>query len=74
MTTREAKAVGIGLVTGLLSSPAGYLGGKLFDLYGDYSRAFELNMLVAAAGIAALAFAKMPQPKTVPARASIAAS
>jgi MFS family permease len=54
------------LVTGLLSSPAGYLGGKLFDLYGSYARAFELNMLVAAAGIAALAFAKMPQPKRVP--------
>jgi MFS family permease len=69
-----AKLNGVNLlVTGLLSSPAGYLGGKLFDLYGSYARAFELNMLVAAAGIAALAFAKMPQRKTVPARASLAA-
>jgi MFS family permease len=63
-----AKLNGVNLlVTGLLSSPAGYLGGKLFDLNGNYSRAFELNILVAAAGIAALAFAKMPQPKGVPA-------
>jgi MFS family permease len=70
-----AKLNGVNLlVTGLLSSPAGYVGGKLFDLYGNYSRAFELNMLVAAAGIAALAFAKMPQPKKVPVRASVAVS
>ncbi len=70
-----AKLNGVNLlVTGLLSSPAGYLGGRLFDLYGNYSRAFELNMLGAAAGIAALAFAKMPQPKTVHARASMTAS
>jgi MFS family permease len=69
-----AKLNGVNLlVTGLLSSPAGYLGGKLFDLYGNYSRAFELNMIVAAAGIAALAFARMPQPKTLPAREPMAA-
>jgi MFS family permease len=34
-----AKLNGVNLlVTGLLSSPAGYLGGKLLDLYGNYSR------------------------------------
>lgn len=61
-----AKLNGVNLlVTGLLSSPAGYAGGKLFDLYGNYARAFELNMLVAAVGIAALAFARVPQPKTM---------
>jgi MFS family permease len=52
------------LVGGLLSSPAGFIGGRLFDLYRSYTLGFELNMLVAAIGIAALAFATMPQPKS----------
>ncbi len=51
------------LVGGLLSSPAGFVGGKLFDLYQSYALGFEVNMLVAAIGILALAFAKVPQPK-----------
>jgi MFS family permease len=50
------------LVTGLLSSPAGFIGGKLFDVYGSYKLAFELNMLIAAIGIFALLFATMPHP------------
>jgi MFS family permease len=52
------------LVTGLLSSPAGFVGGTLFDVYGSYNFAFELNMLITAVGIFALAFATMPRPKT----------
>lgn len=51
------------LVGGLLSSPAGFVGGKLFDLYQSYALGFEVNMLIVALGIVALAFAKVPQPK-----------
>lgn len=50
------------LVGGLLSSPAGFVGGKLFDLYQSYALGFEVNMLVVALGIVALAFARVPQP------------
>jgi MFS family permease len=49
------------LLTSVLGSPAGYIGGKIFDLYGGYARAFELNALLAAIGILAMAFAKMPE-------------
>jgi MFS family permease len=52
------------LVSGLLGSPAGFFGGRLFDLYRSYRLGFELNMLVAAIGITALAFATMPHPKS----------
>jgi len=41
---------------------AGFLGGKVFDTYHSYKLAFELNSLVAAAGIFALFFARMPVP------------
>jgi MFS family permease len=51
------------LVTSVLASPAGYVGGKLFDLDGNYTRAFELNCLIAAIGIVAVAFAVMPRPR-----------
>jgi MFS family permease len=52
------------LLTSVLGSPAGYIGGKIFDLYGGYARAFELNALLAAIGILAMAFAKLPEPRT----------
>jgi MFS family permease len=42
--------------------PAGILGGKIFDVYHSYKLAFELNSLVAAVGIAAVFFARMPVP------------
>ena len=42
--------------------PAGILGGKIFDSYHSYKLAFELNSLVAAVGIAAVFFARMPVP------------
>ncbi|HXY24113.1 MAG TPA: MFS transporter [Candidatus Acidoferrum sp.] len=47
---------------GLICSPAGVIGGRLFDVYGNYRLAFQLNMLIAATGIVALFFAKMPTP------------
>jgi len=49
------------LLSGLVGSPAGLIGGKLFDHFGNYVAAFELNILVAAIGILALAFAHMPK-------------
>jgi MFS family permease len=51
------------LLTSVLGSPAGFIGGKIFDIYGGYARAFELNALLAAIGIVAMAFATMPRPR-----------
>ncbi len=51
------------LLTSVLASPAGFVGGKIFDHYGGYARAFELNALLAVLGIVAMAFARMPQPR-----------
>jgi MFS family permease len=50
------------LLAALFCSPAGYLGGRIFDLYHSYKLAFELNSAVAAIGIVALFFARMPDP------------
>jgi MFS family permease len=50
------------LVAAIFCSPAGYVGGKIFDTYHSYSLAFGINCLVAAAGIVALLFARMPAP------------
>lgn len=49
------------LLTGVIGSPAGVIGGKLFDKFGSYNPAFELNILISAIGILALAFAPMPR-------------
>jgi MFS family permease len=61
------------LLTGVVGSPAGVIGGKLFDRFGSYAPAFELNVLVSAIGILALAFAHMPKhqvpPEAVPVEA-----
>jgi hypothetical protein len=38
------------------------LGGKVYDLYHSYKLAFEVNSAVAAMGIVALFFARMPDP------------
>jgi hypothetical protein len=46
----------------IFCSPAGYLGGKIFDTYRSYSLAFGINCLVAGIGIIALFFARMPVP------------
>jgi MFS family permease len=49
------------VLAALFCSPAGYLGGRLFDLYQSYKLAFEVNSVLAALGIIALFFAKMPE-------------
>jgi MFS family permease len=51
------------LLTSGGASPAGIIGGKIFDVYGSYTRAFELNVLFALIGIFAMAFARMPHPQ-----------
>jgi MFS family permease len=50
------------LLTSAIASPAGYVGGKIFDVYHTYTPAFELNCLLAAVGIVAILFAVMPRP------------
>lgn len=56
------------LLTSGGASPAGIIGGKIFDVYGSYARAFELNVVITLIGIVAMAFATMPHPQreTVP--------
>jgi MFS family permease len=49
------------LLTGIFCSPAGVIGGKLFDVYGNYRLAFTANMAIAAIAIAALLFATRPE-------------
>jgi MFS family permease len=53
------------LLTAVFCSPAGYIGGKLFDIFGNYTLAFELNMVIAALGIVALFFATLPEPPVI---------
>ena len=55
-----------GTMTFLIStfaSPAGYVGGIIFDRYKSYTPAIELNCLIAVVGILAIAFAAMPKPR-----------
>ena len=49
------------VLAAIFCSPAGYLGGRLFDLYHSYKLAFEVNSALAAMGIVALFFARMPE-------------
>jgi nitrate/nitrite transporter NarK len=51
------------LLTSCLASPAGAVGGKIADYYGGYARAFELDCVMAAIGIIAVALAVMPKPR-----------
>jgi MFS family permease len=62
------------LLTGVVGSPAGVIGGKLFDRFGNYTPAFELNVLVAAIGIFGLAFAHAPTLRAGPDTVSIDAT
>jgi MFS family permease len=62
------------LLTGIVGSPAGVIGGRLFDEYGSYAPAFELNILISAIGIVALAFARMPQQRITSGTDAIAAA
>lgn len=50
------------LLISACASPAGYVGGRIFDLYGDYTRAIMLNGALAVTGMAAIVFASMPTP------------
>jgi MFS family permease len=51
------------LLTSGFASPAGAVGGKIFDLYGSYAKSFELDAVLAAIGILAIVFAAMPRPR-----------
>lgn len=51
------------MISALVCSPAAIIGGKIFDVYNSYTPAFLLNMGLAVIGMAALAFAKRPEPK-----------
>lgn len=50
------------LFTGIMSAPAGIVGGWLFDLYHSYSACFLVIFVLVAAGVLALGAAKPPRP------------
>lgn len=60
------------LLTSCLASPAGAVGGKIADYYGGYARAFELDCVMAAIGIIAVALAVMPKPRDEMGAAAVA--
>jgi MFS family permease len=62
------------LLTSGGASPAGWVGGRIFDLYGGYARAWQLNMLVTMVGIIAILFATMPHHRTETAAVAKAAA
>jgi len=49
-------------LTSAIASPAGLVGGLIFDRYGSYVKSFELDAMLAAIGIVAVVFAAMPAP------------
>lgn len=51
------------MLTSTLASPAGTVGGKIFDRYGSYAHVFQLDAVLAAIAIVVMAFAAMPQPR-----------
>ena len=51
------------LLTSCGASPAGLIGGKIFDVYGSYARAWQLNIVITVVGIIAMAFATLPRPR-----------
>jgi MFS family permease len=54
-------------LTSAIASPAGLVGGMIFDRFGSYAKSFELDAVLAAVGIVAIIFAAMPAPReTVP--------
>ncbi len=50
-------------LTSAIASPAGLVGGMIFDRYGSYTKSFELDAVLAAVGIVAIIFAAMPAPR-----------
>jgi len=58
------RLIGIMLmISAIACSPAGYLGGRIFDQYGNYTPAFALLIAICTTAIFALSFAKMPRIK-----------
>ncbi len=58
-------------LTSAIASPAGLVGGMIFDRYGSYVKSFELDAVLAAIGIVSIIFAVMPAPReTVAIRAA----
>lgn len=53
------------LLSAIACSPAGIVGGKIFDACKSYTPAFHLNVAICVVGIIALIFATMPQAKTI---------
>jgi MFS family permease len=51
------------LMSAIACSPAGLVGGKLFDIYQSYTPAFILIIGICVTAIVALAFARIPQAK-----------
>lgn len=51
------------LLTSGCASPAGAVGGKIFDITGSYVKSFELNAALAIVAILAIVFAAMPTPR-----------
>lgn len=51
------------LLTSGCASPAGAVGGKIFDIYGSYTKSFELDAVLAIVAIIAMLFAAMPSPR-----------
>lgn len=49
------------LLSAVFCSPAGLVGGKLFDMFRSYTPAFYLNVTICIIGIIALFFAAMPE-------------
>ena len=52
------------LLVSFCASPAGAVGGWIFDKYKSYTPAFELNAVLAALGIVVIVFAAMPKPRS----------
>ena len=51
------------MLSAIVCSGAGVIGGKLFDVSQSYAPAFLLNLAICAAGLVALSLAKMPEPR-----------
>jgi MFS family permease len=51
------------LLTSGCASPAGAVGGKIFDITGSYAKSFELDAVLAIIAIVAISFATMPTPR-----------
>jgi MFS family permease len=46
------------------ASPAAWVGGKIFDVYGSYAHAWQLNIAITVIGIVAILFATMPHHRS----------